>query len=340
MTTTGDIESTGDDAVRDAHTRAERYEPAAIEPRWQGRWADLRLYDTDLDDRSRPRFFLLTMYPYPSGALHIGHWYIKSPTDAIARYKRMHGFNVFLPIGFDGFGLPAENAAIKNGMNPRDWTMANIEKMRGQLRTMGATFAWDAEVVTCDPEYYRWNQWMFLKFLDEGPGVPQGLARGLVPQRRHARPRAGRGHGPALLALRREGGEARAAPVVPRHHRLRGRPAGLHGHRLAGAGQADADELDRALVGRRDRVRDGAVRPPCWRRGAAGLHHAPGHAVRRDVHGPGTGARAGRDADRAGSPGRGGRLRGARRPRRRRSTASRRIARRPASPSARTRSTP
>ena len=77
------------------------------------------------------------MYPYPSGALHIGHWYIKTPTDAIARYKRMHGFNVFLPIGFDAFGLPAENAAIKNNINPRDWTMANIEKMRGQLRTHG-----------------------------------------------------------------------------------------------------------------------------------------------------------------------------------------------------------
>ena len=80
----------------------------------------------------------------------------------------MHGFNVFLPIGFDGFGLPAENAAIKNRMNPRDWTMANIEKMRGQLRTMGATFAWDAEVVTCDPEYYQWNQWLFLQFLEKG----------------------------------------------------------------------------------------------------------------------------------------------------------------------------
>jgi leucyl-tRNA synthetase len=168
VTTTGDIESTGDDTVRDARTRAERYEPTAIEPRWQARWADLRLYDTDLDDRSRPRFFLLTMYPYPSGALHIGHWYIKTPTDAIARYKRMHGFNVFLPIGFDAFGLPAENAAIKNNINPRDWTMANIEKMRGQLRTMGATFAWDAEVVTCDPEYYKWNQWMFLQFLKKG----------------------------------------------------------------------------------------------------------------------------------------------------------------------------
>ena len=165
MTTTSDIESTGDGAPRDPRDRVERYQPTAIDPKGQDRWAELRLYDTDLHDRSKPRFYLLTMYPYPSGALHIGHWYIKTPTDAIARYKRMHGFNVFLPIGFDGFGLPAENAAIKNGMNPRDWTMANIEKMRGQLRSMGATFAWDHEVVTCDPEYYRWNQWMFVQFL-------------------------------------------------------------------------------------------------------------------------------------------------------------------------------
>ncbi len=168
MTTKGDTESTGQDNGHGGRSRIERYEPAAIEPKWQQRWADLRLYDTDLDDRSKPRYYLLTMYPYPSGSLHIGHWYIITPTDAIARYRRMHGDNVFLPIGFDAFGLPAENAAIKNNINPRDWTMANIETMRGQLRSMGATFAWDAEVVTCDPDYYRWNQWLFLRFLEKG----------------------------------------------------------------------------------------------------------------------------------------------------------------------------
>ena len=108
------------------------------------------------------------MYPYPSGDIHIGHWYIITPTDAIARFHRMHGENVFLPIGFDAFGLPAENAAIKNNINPRDWTMSNIDNMRRQLRTMGATFDWEAEVVTADPEYYRWNQWFFLQFLKAG----------------------------------------------------------------------------------------------------------------------------------------------------------------------------
>ncbi|MEO8468077.1 MAG: leucine--tRNA ligase [Chloroflexota bacterium] len=147
---------------------AERYDAASIEPRWQARWDEMRLYQTDLADASRPKFFLLTMYDYPSGNLHIGHWYVKTPTDAIARYHRMLGQNVFFPVGFDAYGLPAENAAIKNGVNPRDWTMSNIEIMRKQLRTMGASFDWTAEVVTCDPSYYRWNQWLFLQFLKAG----------------------------------------------------------------------------------------------------------------------------------------------------------------------------
>jgi leucyl-tRNA synthetase len=149
-------------------TRIERYDPASIERPWQARWDELGLHRTDLHDDSKPKFYLLTMYPYPSGDLHIGHWYIKSPTDAIARFKRMHGFNVFFPIGFDAFGLPAENAAIKNRINPRDWTMRNIEHERGQLRSMGATFDWEAEVVTCEPQFYRWNQWFFLQFLKAG----------------------------------------------------------------------------------------------------------------------------------------------------------------------------
>jgi leucyl-tRNA synthetase len=149
-------------------TRIDRYEPAAVEPRWQQRWAELGLNNTDLADTTRHKFYLLTMYPYPSGNLHIGHWYIMTPTDALARFHRMQGKNVFLPIGFDAFGLPAENAAIKNRIHPREWTLKNIENMRGQLRSMGATFDWNVEVVTCDPSYYRWNQWLFLKFLEAG----------------------------------------------------------------------------------------------------------------------------------------------------------------------------
>ncbi len=149
-------------------TRIERYDPTAIERRWQQRWAELGLHRTDLDDTSRPPFYLLTMYDYPSGDLHVGHWYVKTPTDALGRYRRMHGDNVFFPVGFDAFGLPAENAAIKNRIHPAEWTYRNIEKMRSQLRSMGAAYDWDAEVVTCDPSYYRWNQWLFLRFLEAG----------------------------------------------------------------------------------------------------------------------------------------------------------------------------
>ena len=156
-------------------TRIERYDPASIEPRWQARWDELGLHRTDLST-ARNRYYLLTMYPYPSGDLHIGHWYIVTPTDAIARFRRMHGLNVFLPIGFDAFGLPAENAAIRNQINPRDWTMSNIETMRRQFRTMGATFDWDSEVVTADSEYYRWNQWFFLQFLKAGLAYRQKSA--------------------------------------------------------------------------------------------------------------------------------------------------------------------
>jgi len=159
---------TGPKAGQPERARIERYDAPAIEPRWQARWAEQGLARTDLGDNSRPKFYLLTMYPYPSGDIHIGHWYIITPTDAIARFHRMHGKNVFLPIGFDAFGLPAENAAISRGINPREWTMANIDVMRRQLRMMGATFDWDAEVVTADPDYYRWNQWFFLRFLEAG----------------------------------------------------------------------------------------------------------------------------------------------------------------------------
>ena len=148
--------------------RAPRYDPAEIEPRWQRTWEAARLHETDLHDATRPPFYMLTMYPYPSGDIHVGHWYAMTPSDAIARYRRMNGVNVFFPIGFDAFGLPAENAAIERGIHPYGWTMGNIERMRAQLRQMGNSFDWSAEVVTCEPEYYRWNQWLFLKFLEMG----------------------------------------------------------------------------------------------------------------------------------------------------------------------------
>ena len=144
-----------------------RYSPAEIDARWQARWEKDGLYRV-LDDDPRPKWYELTMYPYPSGDLHIGHWYAMAPSDAHARFRRMQGYNVLHPMGFDAFGLPAENAAIKRGVHPRTWTMDNIERMRQQLRTMGAVYDWDREIVTCAPEYYAWNQWIFLQFYKAG----------------------------------------------------------------------------------------------------------------------------------------------------------------------------
>lgn len=146
---------------------ADRYEPRAIESRWQARWEADDLYRAP-DDDPRPKWYALTMFPYPSGDLHTGHWYAMAPSDVAARYRRMLGYNVMFPMGFDSFGLPAENAAIKNGSDPADWTYRNIERMRGQLRLMGAGFDWDREVVTSDPEYYRWTQWWFLQLYKQG----------------------------------------------------------------------------------------------------------------------------------------------------------------------------
>lgn len=146
---------------------AERYDAQVIERKWQARWEADRLYHA-ADQDARPKWYFLTMYPYPSGDLHIGHWYAMAPSDAAARYRRMQGYNVMFPIGFDAFGLPAENAAIQHGIHPSTWTMENIERMRRQLRSMGAMWDWEREIVTCDPGYYRWNQWFFLKMHERG----------------------------------------------------------------------------------------------------------------------------------------------------------------------------
>ena len=143
------------------------YDPTSLERRWQERWAESGLYETD-EDESKPKHYGLTMLPYPSGDLHVGHWYPMTPSDTRARFMRMNGYRVFFPIGFDAFGLPAENAAIQRGIQPREWTYSNIARMRVQLRQMGAMFDFSSEVVTCDPEYYRWNQWFFIKFFEKG----------------------------------------------------------------------------------------------------------------------------------------------------------------------------
>ncbi|HEU4848754.1 MAG TPA: leucine--tRNA ligase [Rubrobacteraceae bacterium] len=153
--------------MSEASTTKRDYDPITLERRWQERWAESGLYRTD-EDPEKTKHYALTMLPYPSGDLHVGHWYAMTPSDTRARFMRMRGYKVFFPIGFDAFGLPAENAAINRGIHPYRWTISNIENMRGQIRQMGTMFDFDAEVVTCDPEYYRWNQWFFLKFFEKG----------------------------------------------------------------------------------------------------------------------------------------------------------------------------
>lgn len=150
-----------------AKKSAPNYVPASIEAKWQKKWETDGLYHSDIDN-SRPKHYALTMIPYPSGDLHIGHWYAMAPSDARARYKRMNGFNVLFPIGFDAFGLPAENAAIKHNIHPKNWTYSNIEKMRHQFRSMGAMFDWRREIVTSDEKYYRWTQWFFEQLYKNG----------------------------------------------------------------------------------------------------------------------------------------------------------------------------
>jgi leucyl-tRNA synthetase len=139
-----------------------------IESKWQKKWEETQLYKFN-PERVDKKLYCLEMFSYPSGAkLHVGHWYNYGPTDSWARMKRMQGYEVFQPMGFDAFGLPAENYAIQTGIHPQDSTLANIETMKKQLKAMGAMFDWDYEVITCVPEYYRWNQWLFLQLYKNG----------------------------------------------------------------------------------------------------------------------------------------------------------------------------
>ncbi|MCD6230921.1 MAG: leucine--tRNA ligase [Dehalococcoidia bacterium] len=144
-----------------------KYNPQEIEKKWQEKWARDGLYKVK-ETSDRPKFYALTMLPYTSGDLHIGHWYAMVPSDIYARFKRMQGYNVLHPMGFDAFGLPAENAAIKHGIHPYKWTMNNIENMRRQLKSIGAIYDWDREIISCLPEYYKWTQWFFLKMYKAG----------------------------------------------------------------------------------------------------------------------------------------------------------------------------
>lgn len=144
------------------------YNFKAVEKKWQMIWKQKKLYQAKDRLAGRKNFYHLVMFPYPSGNLHIGHWYNFAPADVYARYKRMRGFNVMSPIGFDAFGLPAENAAIKRKIHPAKWTMQNIKTMTKQLESMGNSYDWSRKIITCEPAYYKWNQWLFLQLFKRG----------------------------------------------------------------------------------------------------------------------------------------------------------------------------
>ena len=236
------------------------YNPHEIEPRWQKEWADTDLYKVT-EDASKPKKYVLEMFPYPSGDIHMGHVRNYTIGDVVARYSKMRGFDVLHPMGWDAFGLPAENAAIKHHSHPAKWTYENIETQKASFKRMGFSYDWDRTVVACDPEYYRWGQWIFLQFWKRGlverrnspvnwcPNCQTVLANEQVTEGR-------------VLALPRRRGEARPDAVVLQDHRLRAGAAGRPGTagRLARARQADAGELDRPLRRRRSRFRIGSAR--------------------------------------------------------------------------------
>ncbi len=263
--------------------RQDRYPFPEIEARWQKAWADRKQFKVT-EEPGRPKYYCLEMFPYPSGRIHMGHVRVYAIGDLLARYKWMRGFNVLHPMGWDAFGLPAENAAIDNGVHPAVWTYENIDNMRTQLKRMGISYDWDREVATCDPAYYKWEQLVFIRMLERGLAYRRRSRVNWCPSCQtvlaNEQVEAGRcWRCDSEVTIREIDGwffkitdyAAGAARLV--------RPAA----RLARARAHHAAQLDRPQRGRGVRAAGG---------GPAGshdpdLHHAPRHLLRHDLRGAG-----------------------------------------------------
>ena len=148
----------------------EKYAPHAIEKKWQKFWEEHDTFKREMDT-AKPKSYVLEMFPYPSGNLHMGHVRNYSIGDVVARFRTMRGFNVLHPMGFDSYGMPAENAAIEHGIPPKKWTLENIDNMTRQLKQLGLSYDWDREAITCKPDYYKWTEWFFELFYKRGLAV-------------------------------------------------------------------------------------------------------------------------------------------------------------------------
>ena len=275
----------------DSSNEASVFSGTAIDHKWQARWEADRLSNT-ADSSDKPNWYSLTMYPYPSGILHVGHWYATVVPDAFARFKRRHGYNVLFPMGFDAFGLPAENAAIRNNIHPANWTYENIDHMRQQFRQMGAMIDWDREIITSDPSYYHWNQWIFLQDAGERPRLPQGRRSLVVPERPDgARQRAG-----AWTAISANAAVPKSTSAIW--------SSGISGSPNMPTNCWTGSTRSIGQIASRRCSATGSVAPRAraWssargRSRARGLHDAPRHGLGRDLHGAGARASAGRRID-------------------------------------------
>ncbi len=272
--------------MTEVETERSAYDAARAQDRWQQFWETDQTF-RPLDDGSRERRYVLDMFPYPSGDLHMGHAEAFVMADVVARHWKLKGYDVLHPIGWDSFGLPAENAAIKRNAHPAEWTYANIETQANSFKRYGLSFDWSRRLHTSDPEYYRWTQWLFLRFFERGLAYRKASFVNWCPtdQTVLANEQVVQGlcERCGSVVTKRQ-----ADPVVLQDHRLRRAPAGRHGAaggRLARAGADHAAQLDRPVRGRVRRLRHRRARGAGHRLHDPAGHPVRGHVLRRRARG-------------------------------------------------------